>query len=185
VATDAVVKAMCYANCGRAQREASPSTNEFLGTLDDQVQLDFESGELKNAAKTKAAKAAAAAAEAAEIDSTVPCGTVLTCSRPTAQARGETSRSGVVGMVCKHIFPLRSLFLAMPTPEQHGFYGILIGELFKRMPGRIRAIYLDLRWVPTADGRRVGQAGWAARGAGWPGGACGSAGGRLVGRRMG
>ena len=136
VSTDACVKNCRFANCGTAQAGIQPSTDTFLGKNSQRVLEAHKAGTLGSRRSAPAEQPADAAPSAA-------CTTALHCSRTSATNRGLLDICGVALIVCAHAFAGLGLAVAMPTPEQHAFYDILLSAALLARPD-IRFIYLDL-----------------------------------------
>lgn len=98
-----------------------PSCRQFFAGPNDTVLEQARNRTLPNFAKQLG--------DSEEGEAAKLCATELRCSRSLAAPRGETDRTGVVGCACGHTIPAKSLFLDMPTPEQHYFYDLVFKQV--------------------------------------------------------
>lgn len=121
LAADGCEKGYHWSNAGRAQSNVSPSCRQFFAGPNDTVLEQARNRTLPNFAKQLG--------DSEEGEAAKLCATELRCSRSLAAPRGETDRTGVVGCACGHTIPAKSLFLDMPTPEQHYFYDLVFKQV--------------------------------------------------------
>ena len=151
VAADASAKLVRYQAAGKAQADAVPDTNSYVGALADDVLQAYDTSQLQATAREQekqdqdeeeaAEEAAAQAGGAAHRP--LACATQLHCNRTTAGSNAKLDFHGAVGLVCTHIIPALGMFLPMPTYEQHYYYDVIFGALLAMRPD-VRFIYLDL-----------------------------------------
>lgn len=143
VSGDACAKAHHFSNAGAKQAENVPLTssrNSFIGETNGQIERMVEADIFQSAAMD-AVRLERETMEAALAED--PCNVTLVAARHTAAARGDLDRTGLAGLCCKHVFPLRDLFVFMVTPEQYNYYVVLFKNLLLKKP-TVKVIALDV-----------------------------------------
>mgnify|MGYP001810903581 FL=1 len=133
---DASTKPCRFATAGAAQPHP-PRTSTHLSSVAHDVVKDFEAGILTSDAQQRYAEQCAA-----EQAGTV-CSSNLTCSRPSASARGVVDVSGLAGAFCSHCTAGRDAMVAMRTPEQHAYHERTFASVLLRRPD-LRDAYIDI-----------------------------------------
>ncbi|EFN53324.1 hypothetical protein CHLNCDRAFT_58610 [Chlorella variabilis] len=136
VMLDACLKPCHFAMAGRSQPHC-PSIYTFLAAVARGVISDFESGKLNSEAQQRWAEHCAAS------EASGACSSNLTCSRPSASARGVVDVSGLAGVFCNHCVAGRDAMLAMRTPEQWEYHIRTFTSVLLRRPD-IADAYIDI-----------------------------------------
>ena len=143
VSSDACVKAYHFSNAGVKQAENLPLTSSkdsYIGETNGQVERMAEANVLQSTAMDAVRFERETMAAALAED---PCNVTLVAARHTAAAKGDLDRTGLAGLCCKHVFPLKDLFVFMVTPEQYNYYVVLFKNLLLRKPS-VRVLALDV-----------------------------------------
>ena len=136
VMLDACLKPCHFAMAGRSQPHC-PRVYTFLAAVARGVISDFESGKLNSEAQQRWAEHCAAS------EASGACSSNLTCSRPSASARGVVDVSGLAGVFCNHCVAGRDAMLAMRTPEQWEYHIRTFTSVLLRRPD-IADAYIDI-----------------------------------------